>query len=50
MFKGRVKQIRNSLEAIFQPNQSLIVIGERGVGTSSHIIYDRMKDFGNEIP
>jgi hypothetical protein len=52
MFKGRKKQIDISLDSIFQPDQHLVIIGERGVGKTSlaTIIYDLVRSFGNEVP
>ncbi len=52
MFKGRAAYIDGSLEAIFQPDQHLVIIGERGVGKTSlaNIIYDLITDLGTKIP
>ncbi len=52
MFKGRNQQISDSLDALFQPNQHLIIIGERGVGKSSlaNIIYHLIVSFGQKVP
>jgi Cdc6-like AAA superfamily ATPase len=51
MFMGRSKQIDNAMEAILQPNQHLVIIGERGVGKTSlaNVIYDIMKELETSI-
>lgn len=52
MFKGRSQQISDSLDAVFQPHQHLVIVGERGVGKSSlaNIIYDLIASLGKKIP
>ncbi|RJQ77159.1 MAG: hypothetical protein C4519_13880 [Desulfobacteraceae bacterium] len=52
MFKGRSQQISDSLNAVFQPYQHLVIVGERGVGKSSlaNIIYDLITSLGKKVP
>ncbi len=52
MFRGRTLQISDSLGAVFQPSQHLVVIGERGVGKTSlaNILYDLIGALGTKIP